>query len=207
MGKEIIVELKNDLAIRGTLQAVDQYLNIKLRDTSVVDEEKFPHMVRFGSAPARREWLRPARRSMMRMGSRVLDASESDMSSHRMHLLHELILLDFSTSTSFISFPTLILASLLMKDCRKKLLHPGLRRAIRAAASRWRGHRGAPRRDKEGGEGTVIIRGRFARAHGIRLYSCPVFVVVSIMYLSRATKYTVLATTYMRPPDTVITHM
>ena len=46
VGKEIIVELKNDLAIRGTLQAVDQYLNIKLRETSVVDEEKFPHMVR-----------------------------------------------------------------------------------------------------------------------------------------------------------------
>lgn len=46
VGKEVIVELKNDLAIRGTLQAVDQYLNIKLRNTSVVDEEKFPHMVR-----------------------------------------------------------------------------------------------------------------------------------------------------------------
>ena len=87
-GKEVTVELKNDLAITGILHSVDQYLNIKLRDTSVVDEDKFPHMVRFGSAPARREWLRPARRSMMRMGSCMLDASESNMFSHRMHLLH-----------------------------------------------------------------------------------------------------------------------
>lgn len=39
------VELKNDLAIRGTLHSVDQYLNIKLENTRVVDQEKYPHMV------------------------------------------------------------------------------------------------------------------------------------------------------------------
>lgn len=39
------VELKNDLAIRGTLHSVDQYLNIKLENTKVVDEDKYPHMV------------------------------------------------------------------------------------------------------------------------------------------------------------------
>lgn len=38
------VELKNDLAITGTLMSVDQYLNIKLEHTKVVDEERYPHM-------------------------------------------------------------------------------------------------------------------------------------------------------------------
>jgi len=38
------VELKNDLAITGTLMSVDQYLNIKLENTKVVDEERYPHM-------------------------------------------------------------------------------------------------------------------------------------------------------------------
>ncbi|KAL6076238.1 U6 snRNA-associated Sm-like protein LSm2 [Balamuthia mandrillaris] len=45
VGKEVTVELKNDLAIRGILHSVDQYLNIKLEDISVVDEEKYPHML------------------------------------------------------------------------------------------------------------------------------------------------------------------
>lgn len=40
------VELKNDLAIKGTLHSVDQYLNIKLNNTRVVNEQKYPHMVR-----------------------------------------------------------------------------------------------------------------------------------------------------------------
>jgi U6 snRNA-associated Sm-like protein LSm2 len=44
VGKEIIVELKNDLEIKGTLVSVDQYLNIKLERVKVIDEEKHPHM-------------------------------------------------------------------------------------------------------------------------------------------------------------------
>ena len=43
--QEVIVELKNDVAIRGTLHSVDQYLNIKLHDIHVVDEEKHPHLL------------------------------------------------------------------------------------------------------------------------------------------------------------------
>ena len=72
VGKEVVVELKNgegclaraikapsilcarpplrvvctDLAIRGTLHSVDQYLNIKLLSVSVEDGSNFPHMVR-----------------------------------------------------------------------------------------------------------------------------------------------------------------
>ncbi|CAK9191161.1 unnamed protein product [Sphagnum troendelagicum] len=45
VGKEVTVELKNDLAITGILHSVDQYLNIKLENTRVVDEAKYPHML------------------------------------------------------------------------------------------------------------------------------------------------------------------
>ena len=44
-GKEVTVELKNDLAITGILHSVDQYLNIKLNEIKVVDEAKHPHLV------------------------------------------------------------------------------------------------------------------------------------------------------------------
>mmetsp|Transcript_44458 Transcript_44458/g.88857 ORF Transcript_44458/g.88857 Transcript_44458/m.88857 type:complete len:101 (-) Transcript_44458:281-583(-) len=44
VGKEVVVELKNDLAIRGTLHSVDQYLNIKLLSISVEDSANYPHM-------------------------------------------------------------------------------------------------------------------------------------------------------------------
>jgi small nuclear ribonucleoprotein (snRNP)-like protein len=42
---EVTVELKNDIQIRGILKSVDQYLNIKLEDISVVEELKYPHLV------------------------------------------------------------------------------------------------------------------------------------------------------------------
>ncbi|CAG5129699.1 U6 snRNA-associated Sm-like protein LSm2 [Biomphalaria glabrata] len=45
VGKEVVVELKNDLCICGTLHSVDQFLNIKLTDISVTDPEKYPHML------------------------------------------------------------------------------------------------------------------------------------------------------------------
>ncbi|KAI7854367.1 hypothetical protein BDC45DRAFT_463071 [Circinella umbellata] len=42
--QKVTVELKNDLAITGTLKSVDQFLNIKLDDIMVIDEERYPHM-------------------------------------------------------------------------------------------------------------------------------------------------------------------
>ncbi|KAJ8100392.1 hypothetical protein POJ06DRAFT_267988 [Lipomyces tetrasporus] len=42
--EQVIIELKNDMSIRGTLKSVDQFLNIKLDDVSVVDEVKYPHL-------------------------------------------------------------------------------------------------------------------------------------------------------------------
>ena len=37
--------MKNDLAITGTLKSVDQFLNIKLDDIMVIEEDRYPHMV------------------------------------------------------------------------------------------------------------------------------------------------------------------
>lgn len=42
---QVTVELKNDLAIVGTLHSIDQFLNLKLDDVRVADEQKHPHMV------------------------------------------------------------------------------------------------------------------------------------------------------------------
>ncbi|XP_021948331.1 U6 snRNA-associated Sm-like protein LSm2 [Folsomia candida] len=45
IGKEVVVELKNDLSICGTLHSVDQYLNLKMTEISVTDPAKYPHML------------------------------------------------------------------------------------------------------------------------------------------------------------------
>ena len=45
MGKVVVVELKNDLALRGRLHSVDQYLNVKLEQMQVVDPDKHPHLL------------------------------------------------------------------------------------------------------------------------------------------------------------------
>jgi|TARA_B110000091_G_C13624514_1_gene394402 U6 snRNA-associated Sm-like protein LSm2 len=44
VGKKIMVELKNDLTLVGTLHSVDQYLNIKLESVQVVDSKRFPQL-------------------------------------------------------------------------------------------------------------------------------------------------------------------
>ncbi|KAJ1454786.1 Sm-like protein LSm2 [Pelagophyceae sp. CCMP2097] len=44
IGKEIAVELKNDVAMTGKLHSVDQYLNIKLTDCKVVDAARYPQL-------------------------------------------------------------------------------------------------------------------------------------------------------------------
>jgi U6 snRNA-associated Sm-like protein LSm2 len=44
VGKEIAVELKNDVVMTGTLHSVDQYLNIKLLNVKVVNPEKYPQL-------------------------------------------------------------------------------------------------------------------------------------------------------------------
>ncbi|CAM9530176.1 unnamed protein product, partial [Chrysoparadoxa australica] len=45
VGKEIAVELKNDVELTGNLHSVDQYLNLKLTGVQVVDGDRFPQLV------------------------------------------------------------------------------------------------------------------------------------------------------------------
>ena len=45
VGKEVAVEMKNDVVLTGTLVSVDQYLNVKLTNVNVVDIDKFPQLV------------------------------------------------------------------------------------------------------------------------------------------------------------------
>lgn len=44
VGKEICIELKNDVVLTGTLLSVDQYLNIKLANVNVVQAEQYPQL-------------------------------------------------------------------------------------------------------------------------------------------------------------------
>jgi small nuclear ribonucleoprotein (snRNP)-like protein len=44
VGKEVAVELKNDVVLTGTLHSVDQYLNLKLLNVGVVQPEKYPQL-------------------------------------------------------------------------------------------------------------------------------------------------------------------
>ena len=45
MGKEVAVELKNNVVLTGTLHSVDQYLNIKLIHVSIVNPEQYPQLI------------------------------------------------------------------------------------------------------------------------------------------------------------------
>ena len=49
LSQTVTVELKNDLQVKGTLMSVDQYLNIKLDNTSV--RQPFAFRARRGSHP------------------------------------------------------------------------------------------------------------------------------------------------------------
>lgn len=46
VGKEVAVEMKNDVVLTGTLVSVDQYLNVKLSNVYVVDTDRYPQLVR-----------------------------------------------------------------------------------------------------------------------------------------------------------------
>ena len=48
VGNEVVVELKNDLSFRGKLHSVDQFLNVKLENVSVVDTARYPQLQAVG---------------------------------------------------------------------------------------------------------------------------------------------------------------
>ena len=47
VGKDVVVELKNDLKIAGVLHSVDQYLNFKLTDIVVQESQVSQYMQSF----------------------------------------------------------------------------------------------------------------------------------------------------------------
>lgn len=47
--QQVTIELKNDLAITGTLKSVDQFLNFRVDEIKVEDPERWPHMVSYSS--------------------------------------------------------------------------------------------------------------------------------------------------------------
>ncbi len=44
VGKEVAVEMKNDIVMTGLLVSVDQYLNVKLKNVNVVDAHNHPQL-------------------------------------------------------------------------------------------------------------------------------------------------------------------
>lgn len=44
IGKEVAIELKNDVVMTGVLLSVDQYLNVKLKNVSVVNASAHPQL-------------------------------------------------------------------------------------------------------------------------------------------------------------------
>ncbi len=51
------MELKNDVALMGTLHSVDQYLNVKLLNVSIVEPEKYPQLVSISLYIPSLHWL------------------------------------------------------------------------------------------------------------------------------------------------------
>lgn len=44
IGKEVAIELKNDLILIGELLSIDQYLNIQLIKISIIEKHKYPQL-------------------------------------------------------------------------------------------------------------------------------------------------------------------
>ncbi|KAI5291879.1 U6 snRNA-associated Sm-like protein LSm2 [Ascosphaera aggregata] len=95
----VIIELKNDIRIRGTLKSVDQYLNVKLEDIEVLDLLQYPHLssvknifvrgsvVRYIVLPSEkvdRELLEDA----TRRGEQMLKAHPTTMVHREVTLIH-----------------------------------------------------------------------------------------------------------------------
>ncbi|SCV71643.1 BQ2448_3231 [Microbotryum intermedium] len=82
--QEVTVELKNDLSIVGTLKSVDQFLNIKLDNIRVLDEDKHPHMMAVRSCFIRGSVVRYVQLPKQAVDTQLLeDATRRGQSSAR----------------------------------------------------------------------------------------------------------------------------
>ena len=61
------VELKNDVVLTGTLHSVDQYLNVKLTNVSVVDKQRYPQLLALTNCFVRGSVVRYIQVSLMKL--------------------------------------------------------------------------------------------------------------------------------------------
>merc|ERR1711911_544850 len=85
VGKDVIVELKNDLSIGGTLHSVDQYLNIKLTDITVTEPEKYPHMLSVKNCFIRGSVVRYVQLPAEEVDTQLLQDAARKESQHSKH--------------------------------------------------------------------------------------------------------------------------
>ncbi|CAI4226930.1 unnamed protein product [Auanema sp. JU1783] len=84
VGKDVVVELKNDLSICGTLHSVDQYLNMKLTDITVPDADRFPHMMSVKNCFIRGSVVRYVQLPAEQVDTQLLqDASRKEIAQNR----------------------------------------------------------------------------------------------------------------------------
>lgn len=84
VGKEVVVELKNDLAIRGTLHSVDQFLNVKLLNVAVDDADNFPHMQSVKNCFIRGSVIKYVQLPASEVDTELLqDATRREMAQHK----------------------------------------------------------------------------------------------------------------------------
>ncbi len=72
----MIVELKNDMQLRGILHSVDQYLNVKLENLTVDEQEKHPHLVSADNQTATAEQTATAAKPARMQGAETVTSKE-----------------------------------------------------------------------------------------------------------------------------------
>lgn len=94
--QEVIVELKNDIEIKGTLRSVDQFLNLKLDNISTVNELKYPHLQAVKTLFVRGSTVRYVHLNASSVDCTLLqDASRRGMYMRRIFKREEAILTTF----------------------------------------------------------------------------------------------------------------
>ncbi|CAJ0567554.1 unnamed protein product, partial [Mesorhabditis spiculigera] len=84
VGKEVVVELKNDVCLHGTLHSVDQYLNMNLHETQVTDQDRFPHLIAVKNAFIRGSVVRYVQLPEDQVDTELLaDASRKELANQR----------------------------------------------------------------------------------------------------------------------------
>lgn len=79
VGKEVALELKNDVCLTGQLVSVDQYLNVRLANMRVVDAHRFPQLAAVSSCFVRGSTIRFVQMSAQDVDTELLqDAARKE---------------------------------------------------------------------------------------------------------------------------------